>query len=350
MRRRKETPPRMVVDGQVAEYGVFKDPFREVNLLDVDLVIGKRHVPRLARDFRLKEWQHFGIIHEEYYFGMVIFDAKFMGVSFFYAFNRKTGEFFEHSRTSVGGPVRIARELWHGECYFRHIRYMMEFENRLDCNLHRIRVDIRGTRKKPRVEADIYLLEDIDRVEPLVVVSPVSENRPLYTHKVACPVEGVVKLGGERIVLDPENVVGLMDVQKTYYPYHTFWKWATFGGYDRQGRMIAMNACRNFISDDEKYNENCTWVDGRITLLPAARFDFDENALMDPWSVVTTDGGLDVTFQPSGERHGKTNIGVVMSNFHQPFGEFTGKMPGPDSEKIDIDGVFGLCEHHLARF
>ena len=350
MRKLRETPPRMVVDGRVAKYGVFADPFREVNLLDLDLVIGRRHVPRIVRDFRLKEWQHFGIVTGDYYFGMVIFDAKFMGVSFFYVFNRKTGEFFEHSRTSVGGPVRIARELWHGECYFRHIGYTMEFENRLDCSLHRIRADISGTRKKPRVQVDMYLLEDIDSVQPLVVVSPVDENRPLYTHKVACPVEGMVMIGDEKIRLDPEKDIGLMDVQKTFYPYHTFWKWATFGGYDARGRLIALNACQNFISDDEKYNENCTWVDGKITLLTAARFEFDEKALMEPWSVETTDGGLEVTFRPAGERRGRTNLGVVMSDFHQPFGEFTGKMPGRGQEEIVVDGAFGLCEHHLARF
>jgi len=194
-RERKRTPSKMVTDGKVTEFGVFIEPFGEINLMDLEMEYRGRNLPRVAKDFRLKEWQHFGIVHEQYYMGMVIFDAKFMGVSFFYAFDRKTGEFFEHNRTSVGGPVRVARELWHGECYFRHLGYMMEYENRLDCGLHRIRADISSTRKKPSIETDIYLLEDLDKIEPLVVVSPVDENRPLYTHKVACPVEGIVVRG-----------------------------------------------------------------------------------------------------------------------------------------------------------
>lgn len=350
MRERKKTPKRMVIDGKVAEFGVFTDPFREVNLLDVELKARGRQLPRFGRDMRLKEWEHFGIVHEEYYLGMVIFDAKYMGMSFFYAFNRKTGEFFEHGRNSVGGPLLVSRELMHGECYFRHMGYRMEFENRLDSGMHRIQVEIRGTRKKPQVRADIRMLEDLDMFEPLVVVSPVAENRPLYTHKAACPVEGKVEIGGRKIELDPRKHIGLMDVQKTYYPYDTFWNWSTFGGFDEGGRLIAMNVCKNFIEDDENYNENCTWVDGKISLLPAARFEFDKGSVMEPWRVSTTGNELDVTFKPLGERHGKTNLGVIKSDFHQPFGVFEGLMDGPGARKVKVEGQFGLCEYHLARF
>jgi hypothetical protein len=335
MREKKETPPRMVVDGEVAEYGAFKDPFREVNLLDVELVIRGKRVPRALREYRLKEWEHFGVVSDEYYFGMVIFDAKFMGTSFFYVFNRKTGEFFEHERTSVAGPLRVARELWHGECYYRHFGYCMEFENRLDSGMHRIRAQIKGKRNKPPIEAELFVLEDLERYQPLVQVSPVEPNRPLYTHKAVCPVEGKVKVGDRVVILDPTRDVSLMDVQKTFYPYQTFWKWSTFGGHDSAGRLIGMNACQNFITDDERYNENCTWVDGDITLLSAVRFQFDEHDVIQPWRV---------------SAHGKISAGVLMSDFHQPFGQFKGTMAGPGGSKVEVDGPFGLCEHHLARF
>ena len=347
---RSKTPERMIMEGKVSEYGVFEDPFLEINLLDTDVEIKGRGVPRFVRDMRLKEWQHFGIVHDEYYFGMVIFDAKYMSTSFFYTYNRKTGDFFEHEKLSVLAPIRVARELWHGQCHFHHLGYLMEFDNRLDNGLHRLRVEIKEKRNRPSVLADVRFIEDLDKFEPLVVVSPVSDNRPLYTHKAACPVEGTITIGGNEIELDPAKHVGLMDVQKTFYPYDTFWKWATFGGYDEKGRLLAVNACQNFITDDEKYNENCTWVDGKITPVSAARFEFDEDDLMKPWTIQTTAGEIDLTFKPQGERVGKTNLGVLLTDFHQPFGEFEGKMIGPDGEFLDVEGMFGVCEHHLARF
>ncbi len=340
----------MIVDGQVAEYGAFVEPFREVNLLDIDLDVRGRKAPRMVRDFRLKEWEHFGIITDDYYFGMVVFDAKFMGTSFFHVYDRRTGDFFAHERTSVGGPVRVARELWHGECYFRHYGYGMEIENRLDSGMHRLRVEVAPKKGKPEINAEIYLLENLERLQPLVIVSPISQNRPLYTHKSATPVEGKILIGDREIRLHPEKDVGLMDVQKTYYPYHTFWNWATFAGHDASGRFLAMNACENIIKDDAVFNENCTWVDGEITLIGAVRFEFDRLDLMKPWRITAPDGGLDMTFTPEGERRGKVNAGFIMSDFHQPFGKFRGTMAGPGGSVIEVDGPFGLCEWHLARF
>ena len=345
----QQTPERIVEDGR-AVLGKFMQPFKEVNPLDSDVLMRGRKASRLMKDFRLKELEHFGIIHDDYYFGMVIFDAKFMGTSFFYVFDRRSGEFFEHSRMGPGNPIRVARELWHGECLYEHVGYLMEFENRLDAGMHRLKVDIKASRKKPAVKAELTMLEDLSRFEPLVVVSPIGEDRLLYTHKDACPVEGRVEIGGKRVELDPARHVALMDVQKTYYPFNTFWKWSTFGGYDGEGRLLAMNICQNFITDDERYNENCTWVDGKITPMSAARFDYDECDLMAPWRLATTGGELDVEFAPAGERVGKVNLGVIMSDFHQPFGEFAGSMAGPGTARLDVKGLFGLCEHHLARF
>lgn len=349
MRKIQETPERLVEDGIVI-FGAFKVPFREVNLLETDLEVGKRQAGTMLKDFRLKEWQHYGVITEGYYFGFVIFDAKFMAQSFFYAFDRNNSAMFEHARTTVAGPVRVAREVWHSECYFRHAGYSMEFENRLDSGFHRMKACIKGTRKKPAVKFEMRMIEDLTSIEPLVIASPVAPNRPLYTHKVVAPVEGRVEIGDKVVELDPSKDVALLDEQKTFYPYKTFWRWSTFGGYDAKGRLIGMNACQNFIEDDERYNENCTWVDGKLTLLPAARFEFDSSDVMKEWRVSTTDGGLDVKFRPQGERHGKISLGVIMSDFHQPFGRYDGKMPGPGGESVEVEGPIGLCEQHLARF
>ena len=114
---RKETPGRMVVNGRFSAFGKFKQPFREVNVLDAEIELAGRPAPRFYRDLRLKEWEHFGFVHDDYFFGLIVIDVKYMANSWVYAFNRKTGEFFEHSRIGVGNPVAVARELWHGECH-----------------------------------------------------------------------------------------------------------------------------------------------------------------------------------------------------------------------------------------
>lgn len=350
MRPRKETPARLVEDGNVVECGVFRTPFRNLNLLEADIFGKDRRIPRIFKDLRLKEWQHFGIISRDFYFGFALVDSKYLGNFFCYFFDRDSGKLVEYDCLAPPGRIKTSRELWNDDCRFRYRGYKVEIENRLDAGFHRTRVEIQGKGKKPGIRAELEVLEDLEKIEPLIVVSPIRPNRPLYTHKVACPVRGEVKVSGEVHTLDESQDIALIDVQKTFYPYHTFWKWATCAGYDKEGRLIALNLCQNFIEDDETYNENCLWVDGKISYLGAARFKYDEGDVLRPWHIETTDGNCKLEMKPKGERCGKVNLGLLMSNFHQPFGTFSGNVVDSDGKSYEINDLFGLVEHHLARF
>jgi hypothetical protein len=349
LRTIKETPRRLVDDGDVVEFGAFAEPFRELNLEDADIFGLKARPLRTLNRFRLKQWQHFGVIHPEHYLGMVIFDAKFMTVSFVYHFDRRAGTMSEHSRQAPGGRAKVAETTWNGECSFEARGYALRFENRLDDGYHRVRIDAAERRKLPAIQGEFRMLEDISVYEPLVVVSPFSANRPLYTHKAACPVEGRVTVGGQVIELDPTRDVCLLDEQKAFYPYRSFWRWLCFGGFTPQGTLVAANLCHNNIADDETYSENCYWVGGKIRLTGAARFGFSEANILGPWFINTTDGLVDLEFHPQGERAERIRVGPILSDFHQPFGLFRGRL-GCGGEASEVEDLFGLCEQHITRY
>ncbi len=349
MRTIKKTPPRLVENGRVVEFGAFEEPFRELRLEEAEIFRpGVRLPPSLVR-LRLKEWQHFGVIHPEHYLGMVIFDAKFMAVSFVYHFDRVSGGMAEHARQAPGGKARLAETTWRGECSFTARGYSLQVENNLEAGYHRLRMDVASRRGLPAISGEFRMLEDIGRYQPLVVVSPFSPNRPLYTHKAACPAEGRVTVGDEVIELDPGRDVCLLDEQKAFYPYRSFWKWMTFAGYAEDGRLIAANLCQNSIADDETYSENCYWIDGRIRLTGAARFGYSDADILGPWFVKTTDGTVDVSFSPQGERAQRIHVGPLLSDFRQPFGLFRGRL-GSAGEEAEVKDLFGLCEQHITRY
>ncbi len=348
-RKVEETPEKLVGRDGMVRYGTFRRPFEEVNILDAPLAPWGP-LPSTLRRQRLKEWQHYGIITPDRYFGMVIFDAKFMGVSFVYCYDRSSKVFTEHSRQGRGGTARVARQLYRGECEFRQRGYSLAFRNRLEQGYHLLSFDIAARKGLPAMRGEFRLEEDLDRLEPLVQVSPVRPWRPLYTHKAALPVSGWAEVGGERVELDPARDIALMDEQKTYYPYFSFWEWSTGAARDGQGRIIAFNLCRNMIKDDEWANENCLWVDGKISLLSAARFDFERSDLMRPWRMRTTDGRVHLVFQPQGERAEKIDLGLIKSDFHQPFGLYGGHLVDDAGVIHRVDDMFGLAEHHLTRY
>jgi hypothetical protein len=349
VRKVESTPERIVEKDGAINFGRFRTPFLNANILDAPLYSFSCKVPAFWKNFRLKEWQHFGIITPTHYFGMVIFDAKFMGVSFFYAYDRLKNERIEHSRQAGRKSAQIAGQVYDDGCAFTQKGYSLKFENKLSSGFHRILIDIEGDNNLPAVKGEIKVYEDLTKVEPLVQVSPITPYRPLYTHKAAMPAEGSIILGGQEIAIDGNQAIALFDEQKTYYPYNSFWYWATAAGYDGSGRLLAFNLCRNMIVADEVFNENCFWIDGRICCLPAALFEF--NQIMEPWKVKTSDGNLNLIFVPQGERAQKINLaGLISSDFHQPFGKYSGEFQDDRGDIYPLTDFFGLAEKHVTRY
>ena len=334
-------------DGSV-HFGTFRTPFKNANLTDARLYAVP--VPRSWKTFRLKEWQHFGIITPSHYFGMVIFDAKFMGTSFFYAYDRKQNTRFEHAAQKAGQSAVVAGQVYDGVCLFETPGYRLRFENKLQSGFHRLLIDIEGGKKGPSVKGDITVYEDLNVIEPLVQVSPITPYRPFYTHKAAAPASGSLRMDGQEMILDDKTCIALLDEQKTFYPYLSFWKWATAAGFRADGKMLAFNLCQNMIADDSDYNENCFWIDGKIECLTAARFEFSD--VLKPWTIRTKDQTLDLSFIPSGERADKISIagGLILSDFHQPFGLYNGSYTGKNGIRHHLQDFFGLAEHHVSRY
>jgi hypothetical protein len=343
----QETPARIVEKDGTIHYGTFRTPFRKANMEDAPLYT--LSAPRIWRNFRLKEWQHFGVIMPDCYFGTVIFDAKMAGISFFYLYDRLQNSRFEHQRQVSGKSISVAGQVYQDSCFFEAKGYRIHFENRLDEGWHRIRIDIDQNGSLPPVQGEVMVYEDLNKIEPLVQVSPISPNRPFYTHKAAAPASGRLQVGKREILLEREACIALFDEQKTYYPYVAFWKWATAAGYSQDGKLLAFNLCQNMMDDDEDFNENCFWMDGKISCLKAARFEYSE--VLKPWKIHTNDGLLDLFFIPAGERAQKLSAaGLVRSDFHQPFGLYRGSFTDDRGINFPFENMFGLAEHHVTRY
>lgn len=353
MRQIKKSRSRLVENGRVDEFGVFELPFEEPGLDRLNVfpamegLLPKNLLVRLSL-LRLKQWQHFAIISPKHYLGMVVFDARFVGFSFIYHLDREKGSVVEHSRAGPPGSARVAESVWDGECRFEANGYSLRIQNRLEEGFHRLTFHAVSRGKAP-LSGEVFMREDVRRYKPLVAVSPFSPQRPLYTHKNLAPAEGRVNLGGTLIELKPQTDVCLIDEHKAFYPYRSFWRWATFGGYTEDGGLVGINLCHNLIAPDEEYNENCLWADGELQLLGPARFGFSEAMPLQPWFIKTLDGRVDLEFLPIGERAQRMGLGPVYSDFHQPFGIFRGRVMS-DQGPIRVDGMFGLCESHLSRY
>jgi len=343
-----ETPDRIVENKSIA-HGVFRLPIRDMNFADAGPQGGRLN--RLLWRWRLKEWLGFGIEHPDLVFTVFFQDAKYLSSSNVFVLNRRTNELIVHERAGLRGAAKVAANLY--DDVSRHVAkgYYVECYSHVDAGVHIIRVEIDATRSKPGVSAEIILSEDLSRVQPLVVSFPLRRGYSIFTHKAPMPVSGRLEIGDKRIEYDPARDLALMDEHKSFLPYRTVWRWATFAGYDSKGRLVGANlGDHDTVEDQMQWNENCIWLEDKIFLLGAIDYDFDPKCYMEPWKIREVEGRAELTFFPQVDKVKNVSLGVLGMRYFQPSGYFKGFLMTDSGERIEIDNIYGVAEVMDARW
>jgi hypothetical protein len=342
----RQTPPAMLVDaaGEVA-LGIFSSPIPVVNLEDARLSWRGIPWPQALVRLRLKKWQHYALILPDLFVGLALVDLGYLRTSWCHVVRRHGGQRFEHRRIGPALKLSLARSIWNGHCAIQDKGYRVEIENHLTQGEHLLTLDLAAARGAPAVSGSLRCQHDLAAIQPLEVVLPVGLNRGMYSHKVALPLAGELRVGGQCFTANPTEAFALLDIHRAHYPHHTWWNWATFAGRDREHRAIALNLTRNVNQDDNRYNENGLWVNGKLQHLGPARFVFDDAHPTAPWQLSTEDGCVDLTFTPEGERSEQLRLGLIRSVFHQPYGRFQGTVRFAQ-QTLAVESLFGLCEDH----
>jgi hypothetical protein len=184
---------------------------------------------------------------------------------------------------------------------------------------------------------------------PNEVCLPLGRGRALWTHKSLTPLDGTLTLDKQRITFERATSYALADIHKGFYPYITKWNWATGGGRDEQGHLIGFNLTNNQVRDPERYNENCLWMNGRLSLLPPVTFSYDERDLHAPWTIRSQDGQVDLTFRAEAIRTVNLWALVIRSRYRGPFGAFNGTLKDESGASVAIKDLYGMCEDFYLR-
>ena len=149
----------------------------------------------------------------------------------------------------------------------------------------------------------------------------------IWTRKQAgLPARGTVELGGDRFTVDAEAMV---DESAGYHERHTSWLWSAGVGRGQGGERVAWNLVEG-VHDSTRDSERSVWVDGAPHEVPPVRFERDLSAV----------GGLRFTEWAAREDH--TNLLLFRSDYRQPFGTFTGELPGGPA----LAEGYGVMETH----
>lgn len=128
----------------------------------------------------------------------------------------------------------------------------------------------------------------------------------------------------------------------------TNWNWASFSGHTDSGVHVGLNLAAGV--NETGYTENCIWIDHQMISLQQSIFEFEKNNETDLWQIRTTDGIVNLTFQPIGAKKEHINLGLLASRFTQLYGHFSGTIKQPNGETVTINETTGMVEDHYAKW
>ncbi|MFZ0385604.1 MAG: DUF2804 family protein [Solirubrobacteraceae bacterium] len=146
------------------------------------------------------------------------------------------------------------------------------------------------------------------------------------------PVDGTVTLPGKApMALDAQAVI---DDTAAYYERHTRWRWSAGVGRSTDGCALAWNLVAG-VNDPASGSERTIWVDGEPHEPPPVAFDDDLS-------------GVDqLRFNAEATHARNENLLLVRSRYRQPFGTFSGSLPGAgDAEPVTLASGLGVMEDH----
>jgi hypothetical protein len=164
---------------------------------------------------------------------------------------------------------------------------------------------------------------------PRETVSPAGEAWIWTRKQAAVRFHGRVVLAGEEILVDE---LGVVDESAGYHERTTDWEWSAGVGTLEDGRFAGWNLVRG-IHDAEHGSERAVWVEGHEPV-EAGPVEFAAD--------LSGVGGL--TFTPEATRRRRDDFGLVRSDYVQPFGTFTGELPGG----LVLREGRGVMERHSA--
>ena len=186
-----------------------------------------------------------------------------------------------------------------------------------------------------RVEIDLELGDDTG--EAVEVVSPHGRSW-IWTRKHAnTPASGRVVLDGREHAVDG---TAFIDESAGYHARHTSWRWSAGIGRGEGGERVAWNLVAG-VHDAPEASERSVWVDGEAREVGPVEFAEDLSRVAERLS---PSGGL--SFDAWCAREDHTRRGFFRSDYLQPFGSFSGELPGGPR----LAAGYGVMEWHDVRW
>jgi len=181
-------------------------------------------------------------------------------------------------------------------------------------------------------DRDVVIELGLEKISSFQVVT-FDDRAYTWTGKELVRAMGSVRIRGREHRVE---AIGMVDDSAGYHPRHTHYKWAAGAGTDIRGRSVAWNLVVG-INDLVPTSEQTVWVDGEVREVGPVQ-------IADDLSLITSGDGERLEFHSEAMRQKSTNLLLIRSMYSQPYGSFSGVLPGG----IELLEGYGVMEDHVA--
>ena len=279
------------------------------------------------RYFKRKAWIFVGIHTADYLLGFAIADAGYVGTAFAYCYDIRNNQYWEEKITR---PWAFAA------------KFDPDLKTNWKLSAWNIQVSANNSLAANFLGKKIALTITIPDIGSGVsTIARAFPNPFHFTWKnMLLPATVELQTPIEKRIL--EGHFASIDFSKGYPPSRTFWNWASCTGSTQFQREIAIN----LVADFNNGLENVIWLGENLYSVGQAIFEYHKPPVKNKWHIHTLDNILSIDFQPLGARKEHIHLGLIKSQFTQPFGAFSGKIQLGGSQ--DFFTGFGVTEEHLA--
>jgi hypothetical protein len=331
----------IVENGQII-FGTFFNAIEDVNLIDAR--ISKFiPLPRWFRNSRLKEFQAFIFGDDTLFCVVAIFNAKLSAYAQIRIFNQKTKQHIIYETTVLPWKLNIPNNILDSTNTFKTKRFEIHISNQLKKN--RIQIDFKalGNKENPPISGSVE--GQFLNSEPLVASIPFGKNVGMYAHKCIVPMKGDLNIKGMNHSFNENDAFFICDDHKGYYPYILKWDWIT-AVFKYGNDLIGINLTKNQSLNNELFNENVLWINGKLIKLPAVEFSI----VGDSWQIEDKQDLIYLRFVPKYPKNVKINYGPFgSSNYEGPMGYLSGIIKLDSNKEIVIKDVFAFGEKQYIR-
>jgi len=294
---------------------------------------------------RKKKWNFWNWISPDFVFSVTLSDidyASFCAASFI---DFASKENFSAISIKPGGILAMPEEV-EKSAGFESGLMKYSFNHLGD----HIQVNFQCQNMKGKPASAEFIIHKPKGHETLNIVVPWSSERfQMNSKHNTLPVEGFVKIGEKKYLMNPEECNGVQDFGRGIWPYHSIWNWGVATG-RQDGNMIGINLGAKWTTGTGS-NENGICFNGRLyKVMEDLTWEYDPGDWMKAWKVrADYSKMIDLTLTPFYQQKTKLSLGIMSTGGVCCFGKWNGAIRMED-KVVKVNDLIGWAEEFAHKW